>query len=221
MVPSPAPGWVDERVRAMSMWRLVLWRHGETDYNASGRMQGQLDSDLTDIGRQQARFAVSALARFDPAVLVTSDLRRARDTAAEFSRVSGVPVRVDKRLRETNLGQWQGKTAAEIDAGWPGDRARWQADPTWAPPGGEPRIDVAARAEELVAELDGEFSGRTVLLCAHGGLIAALVGHLLGLPLPNWPQLGGIDNCHWTVLRRRPDGDQRWRLISYNAGITG
>ncbi|WP_020498072.1 histidine phosphatase family protein [Sciscionella marina] len=205
----------------MSMWRLVLWRHGETDYNAGGRMQGQLDSALTEIGWQQARFAVPALARFDPVVLVSSDLRRARDTAGVFASASEVPFRVDKRLRETNLGEWQGKTAEEVDAIWPGDRVHWQNDATWAPPGGEARIEVAARAEELVGELDTEYPGQTVLLCAHGGLITALVSHLLGLPVPNWPQLGGISNCHWTVLRRRTEGDGRWRLISYNAGITG
>lgn len=203
------------------MWRLVLWRHGETDYNASGRMQGQLDSPLTEIGRQQARFAVPALVRFDPAALVCSDLCRARETAEEFTAATGVPLRVDKRLRETNLGQWQGKTADEVDASWPGERARWQEDPAWAPPGGETRTEVALRAEELVGELDVTYPGQTVLLCAHGGLITALVSHLLGLPLPNWPQLGGITNCHWTVLRRRPRGEGRWRLITYNAGITG
>lgn len=205
----------------MSMWRLVLWRHGETDYNASGRMQGQLDSALTEVGWHQARFAVPALARFDPAVLISSDLQRARDTAGVFADATGVPLRVDKRLRETNLGEWQGLTGAEVDEKWPGDRVRWQGDATWAPPGGEARTEVARRAEELIGELDSEYPEQTVLLCAHGGLITAVVSHLLELALANWSQLGGISNCHWTVLRRRPDGDRRWRLISYNAGITG
>jgi broad specificity phosphatase PhoE len=195
----------------------VLWRHGETDYNATGRMQGHLDSVLTEIGRNQARFAVPALARFDPELVVASDLRRALDTATVFTEVSGVPLRVDKRLRETHLGRWQGKTAAEVDAA---ALATWREDPTWAPPEGETRVEVAARASELVDELDREFSS-TVLLCAHGGLISSLVARLLRLPVANWPQLGGISNCHWTILNRRPGGDGRWRLSAYNAGITG
>lgn len=204
----------------MSLPRLVLWRHGETDYNANSRMQGHLDSALTEVGWNQARFAVPALVRFTPELVVASDLRRATDTATVFTEASGVPLRIEKRLRETHLGLWQGKTGAEVDTKWPDGRRRWRDDPTWAPPAGETRLEVAARAGELVAELDTEIDG-TVLLCTHGGLITALVGHLLGLPANNWPQLGGIGNCHWTVLARRDIDNGPWRLITYNAGITG
>lgn len=201
----------------MSLRQLVLWRHGETTYNAEGRMQGQLDSELTEIGWNQARFAVPALARFDPDVVVASDLRRATDTAAVFARAAGMPLRLDKRLRETNLGEWQGRTGAEVDRDWPGARETWYSDPGWAPPSGETKFQVAERAREVVAELDGEFTG-TALLGTHGGLINALVASLLGLTPEVWLQLGGISNCHWTVLARR---DERWRLHAYNVGITG
>jgi probable phosphoglycerate mutase len=203
----------------VTLGRLVLWRHGETDYNAEGRMQGHLDAALTETGWNQARFAVPALARFDPEIVVASDLRRATDTATVFSEASGVPLRLDKRLRETNLGLWQGLTAAEIDAGWPGARRTWQQDSTFPPPDGETKIEVAARAAELVAELALERSG-TTLLCAHGGLINGLTAHLLDLPVPLWPRVSGLGNCHWTVLTRRP-GDGPWRLDVHNAGITG
>lgn len=204
----------------MTLARLVLWRHGETDYNASGRMQGHLDSNLTEVGWNQARFAVPALTRFAPDVVVASDLRRAMDTATVFSTASGVPLQMDKRLRETHLGQWQGKTSAEVDAQWPGSRKLWQTDPTWTPPGGESRVEVAARAAEVVADLDRDADG-TALLCAHGGLIVALTAQLLELPLACWSLLGGIGNCHWTVLSRRKTSGLAWRLIAYNAGITG
>jgi glucosyl-3-phosphoglycerate phosphatase len=197
-----------------------MWRHGETDYNATGRMQGHLDSALTDVGRNQARFAVPALARFSPEIVVTSDLRRAMDTATTFTETTGVPLRVDKRLRETNLGLWQGMTSAEVDEQWPGARQQWQTDPTWTPPGGESRLEVAARAAEVVGDLD-ETTDDTAVLCAHGGLIAALTGHLLELPITAWAKLGGIGNCHWTVLARRGSSGLAWRLRVYNAGITG
>jgi len=203
----------------VTLRRLVLWRHGETDYNASGRMQGHVDSCLTETGWNQARFAVSVLAGFEPQIVVTSDLRRAMDTATVFTDVTGVPLRVDERLRETYLGKWQGLTAAEVESEWPGGMYSWQTDPTWGPPGGETKIDVAARAADVVEEVDSQFDD-TVMLCAHGGLITALTGRLLELPEPNWMQLGGIGNCHWTVLSRRPAGDGRWRLSAYNAGIT-
>ncbi len=203
----------------MTLRRVVLWRHGETDHNAAGRWQGHLDSALTPTGWNQARFAVPALARFDPQIVVASDLRRALDTATVFTEATGVPLRIDKRLRETNLGLWQGLNFAEVEAQWPGGTATWQQDASTAPPEGETRIEVAARAGELVNELDEEFSD-TAMLATHGGLITGLVGSLLGLPVQSWPQLAGIGNCHWTVLTRRT-GQTQWRLSVYNAGITG
>ncbi|AXB47763.1 histidine phosphatase family protein [Amycolatopsis albispora] len=198
--------------------RLVLWRHGETDYNAAGRMQGHLDSALTQVGWNQARFAAPALARFSPELVIASDLHRATDTATVLTEAIGVPLRIDKRLRETHLGEWQGLTGAEVDAKYPGERDLWRTDATWAPPGGESRVDVADRAYEVVADLMAADAGHTVLLAAHGGLITALTARLLGLPVEAWPTLGGISNCHWVELGRRND---MWRLIAYNAGITG
>ncbi|UJW32273.1 histidine phosphatase family protein [Saccharothrix sp. AJ9571] len=198
--------------------RLVLWRHGETDYNAAGRMQGHLDSALTQVGWNQARFAAPALARFSPDLVIASDLHRATDTATVLTEAIGVPLRIDKRLRETHLGEWQGLTGAEVDAAYPGERDLWRTDATWAPPGGESRVDVADRAYEVVADLVAAGTGPTVLLAAHGGLIIALTARLLGLPVEVWPTLGGIGNCHWVELGRRND---MWRLHVYNAGITG
>ncbi|MBY8849765.1 histidine phosphatase family protein [Saccharothrix longispora] len=203
----------------MTLNRLVLWRHGETDYNATGRMQGHLDSVLTETGWNQARFAVPVLTGFAPELVVASDLRRAQDTATVFTRATGVALRIDERLRETNLGKWQGLTSAEVDVEWPGAMEVWRADGTFAPPEGETRVEVAERALAVVHDVDEEFSG-TVMLCAHGGLISALTGRLLELPVDRWALLGGIGNCHWTVFTRRPDGDGRWRLSSYNAGST-
>jgi len=203
----------------VTLRRLVLWRHGETDYNAAGRMQGHLDSALTEVGWNQARFAAPALARFEPALVISSDLHRAMDTATVLTEAIGVPLRIDKRLRETHLGDWQGLTGAEVDAGWPGDRNTWRVDATWAPPGGESRVDVADRAAEVVTDLlAGDGTGETVLLAAHGGLITALTGRLLDLPVTAWPQLGGIGNCHWVELGLR---DGAWRLHAYNAGMHG
>ncbi|MQA62345.1 MAG: histidine phosphatase family protein [Actinophytocola sp.] len=199
------------------MRRLVLWRHGETTYNAIGRMQGHIDSELTSVGWNQAKFAVPALARFTPDLVIASDLRRATDTATVLADGIGVPLRIDKRLRETHLGEWQGLTGDEVDAGWPGDRERWRDDATWAPPGGESRVDVAKRSYEVVADLE-RGSDEIVLLAAHGGLIVALTARLLELPLPHWSMLGGVSNCHWVELQRRETG---WRLHAYNAGMTG
>ena len=196
----------------MTLRRLVLWRHGETDYNAALRMQGQLDSQLTAKGLAQARRAALVLAALAPDVLVTSDLSRAADTAAVLAAETGLPLRVDRRLRETHLGKWQGLTHGDVDAAWPGGIQIWRGNPEWAPPSGETRVEVARRAAQLVGELDGTAHG-TAVLCTHGGLIAGLTPLLLALPVPCWPAFGGISNCHWTVLLRRGTD---WRLESYN-----
>jgi broad specificity phosphatase PhoE len=199
--------------------RMVLLRHGETEYNATGRLQGHIDSVLTETGREQARAAVPALMRFCPELAVTSDLRRAAETAEVFSEISGVPLRSDKRLRETHVGAWQGLTGDEVDERWPGGLQAWR-EPTWSPPGWEARVEVAARTCELIGELDAELAG-TALLCAHGGTIGATTARLLGLPLRHWPVFAGMGNCHWTVLARSRGQAARWRLVTYNAAVTG
>ncbi len=203
----------------MTLDRLVLWRHGETDFNAAGRIQGHLDTALTEAGRAQANLAAPVIVSFEPQVAVGSDLRRAAATAAAFTELSGMAVPHDKRLRETHLGEWQGLSGAEVEHGWPGAMGTWRADPTWAPPGGESRVEVAARGFEVVSELDAAHGG-TALLCAHGGLITGLTARLLGWPHELWPGLGGVANCHWVVLSRR-GGSRQWRLITYNGGVPG
>ncbi|MDO3398794.1 histidine phosphatase family protein [Mycolicibacterium neoaurum] len=209
----------------MTVRRLVLLRHGQTEWNAGSRMQGQLDTDLTDLGRNQAAAAAEVLAKRQPVAIVSSDLRRALDTATALGDRAGVPVRVDQRLRETHLGDWQGLTHIEVDERAPGARLAWRDDARWAPHGGESRVDVAARSvplvdELLVAESDwgADGSDRPVVLVAHGGLIAALTGALLDLPVDHWPVLGGMGNASWAQLSGHPvDGRLTWRLDVWNA----
>lgn len=217
----------------MTVRRLVMLRHGQTAFNFGSRMQGQLDTELTELGHAQAVAAAEALAKQQPLLIVSSDLRRAYDTAVALQQHTGLPVRADDRLRETHLGDWQGLTHAEIDASVPGARLAWRDDATWAPHGGENRIDVADRSLPLVTELvagepgwgaDDE-PGRPVVLVAHGGLIAALTAALLRLPVRNWPALGGMGNASWTQLSGHSESGAaaddfdaiRWRLDVWNA----
>jgi glucosyl-3-phosphoglycerate phosphatase len=210
--------------------RLVMLRHGQTEFNAGSRMQGQLDTELSDLGRAQAVAAAEVLGKRQPLALVSSDLRRAYDTAVALSEQTGLPVQVDTRLRETHLGDWQGMTHAEVDAEAPGARQAWREDATWAPHGGESRVDVAGRSLPVVAGLiaaQAEWGAgepeRPLVLVAHGGLIAALTGALLGLPVDNWPVLGGMGNASWAQLSgHSADGSSslehiRWRLDVWNA----
>lgn len=208
----------------MTLRRLVLLRHGQTDYNASGRMQGHLDSHLTPEGLAQAAVVAPEVARLKPTRVISSDLRRAADTAAVVAEACGVPVEIDPRLRETHLGEWQGRTVGDIEATWPGAIAVWRQDPSWAPPGGESRLEVVRRCTPVVDEVDDALAdgseSSTAVLVAHGGMIAGLVCGLLAMPIESWPAIGGIGNCRWAALARRAD-HPRWRLVGYNVGTEG
>ncbi len=208
----------------MRVRHLVLLRHGQTEFNAGSRMQGQLDTELSDLGRAQAAAAAEVLAKRSPLAIVSSDLRRAYDTAVTLADCSDLEVRVDARLRETHLGDWQGLTHQQVDALAPGARQVWREDATCAPHGGESRIDVADRSLPLVAELLAGEPGwgiddpqRPLVLGAHGGLIAALTGALLDLPVGSWPVFGSMGNASWTQLSAHGDADVRWRLDVWNA----
>ena len=214
----------------MRVRRLVMLRHGQTEFNAGSRMQGQLDTELSDLGRAQAVAAAEVLGKREPLMIVSSDLRRAFDTAIVLGEVTGLPVEVDARLRETHLGDWQGMTHVEVDDEAPGARQAWRDDATWAPHGGESRVDVAGRSLPVIAELvasqpewGADEPDRPVVVVAHGGLIAGLTAALLGLPVVNWPALGGMGNASWAQLSgHSADGafsfdDIRWRLDVWNA----
>ncbi|GBE65042.1 glucosyl-3-phosphoglycerate phosphatase [Mycobacterium sp. MFM001] len=211
----------------MKIRRLLMLRHGQTDFNLGSRMQGQLDTELSELGRAQAVAAAEVLSKHQPLLIVSSDLRRAYDTAVVLGERTGLQLRVDNRLRETHLGDWQGMTHTQIDAAAPGARLAWREDATWAPHGGESRVDVADRSMPLIGELvtgEPEWGAdeRPVVLVAHGGLIAALTAALLRLPVENWPALGGMGNASWTQLSGHSDDDAdldgiSWRLDVWNA----
>ncbi|WJY90291.1 histidine phosphatase family protein [Corynebacterium confusum] len=187
--------------------RLILIRHGQTTYNATGRMQGHLDTELSETGYAQARAAGELLRGEGVAKIVASDLRRAAETARVVGEALGLDYQTDPRLRETNLGNWQGMSSAEVDEQFPGARALWRHDATWAPPEGESRVQVAERARPVIDELMESFqdwNGRALLVVAHGGAIAALTCHLLGLEHRQYGALSGLKNTHWAQLTARP-----------------
>lgn len=202
----------------MSLESLILLRHGQTDWNVEFRMQGHTDIPLNAAGQFQAAAAAPSVAALGAEVIVSSDLSRARETAGFVAGLLKLPVQIDRRLRETHLGDWESLTRDDLQAGWPGLWEQWRGTTAHArPPGGESRWEVAQRGAEVVAELDaGE--AKTALLVAHGGLIVGLTGFLLELPDPVWSKLIGLNNCHWVVLHRR---QQSWSLHTYNAGLGG
>jgi broad specificity phosphatase PhoE len=207
----------------VTLRRVVLLRHGQTDYNVAGRMQGHIDSQLTEEGREQALRAAPVLGAMPFDRIVSSDLTRAVDTANTIADVLGLPVKLDPRLRETHLGEWQGRRVDEVEVDYPGQIAEWRGDPRWTPPGGESRVDVVRRSLPVVEEIDVDLAeepgAQSLLIVAHGGMIGGMVSGLLDLPEPVWPIIGGMGNCKWAVVARRAD-HPRWRLSGYNIGVT-
>jgi broad specificity phosphatase PhoE len=183
--------------------RLIIVRHGESTWNADERLQGQLDPPLSARGRAQARALTGIVDGVPADRIVCSDLGRARQTA----ELMGVqPARYDPRWREIDVGEWGGRTAAEIDA--QGDElTNWRGGPRRAPDG-EPWTAFAARvsgaADELIA------AGGTWLVVSHGGCVRAVAAHLTGADALH---LGSPPNASATVfeLGARP------RLLVYGS----
>ena len=200
------------------MKRLILVRHGQTDWNVARRLQGASDIPLNDTGRAQARAARDGLwAELSPAPLVVaSHLDRAQETARILCEGRGIDVKADARLGERAYGVWEGLEADQREIDFPEEFARWQA-------GHEPRIDgyethaqLAKRVLEAAVEwTDAAPEGADVVFVSHGSAGRMLLLEMLGLPLVG-RTLGHLENCAWSRVVRRTDG--RWQLERHNAG---
>lgn len=177
--------------------RALLVRHGQSEWNAAGRWQGQADPPLSDLGRRQARSAALAMGAVD--AVFASDLRRAAETAAIIAGELGIgPVLVDEGFRERDAGEWSGLTRDEIERGWPGyldppadEHAGF--GPSTAPrrpPGWETDASVLERAVAALGRVHDTVGDGDALVITHGGLIYVLEGHL-GAPFARLANGGG------------------------------
>jgi probable phosphoglycerate mutase len=165
----------------MQSTRILLVRHGETDWNATGRIQGHSDTPLNAAGRRQAQLTARRLAREPIQALYSSDLARAHETATIIGVPLGLTVITSRRLRERQYGAWEGLTAAEIQAQYPEQYALWRARSTdFAPPEGETRSQLLARALSELQTIAGQHAGEVVAVVTHGGLCYVLISHIVG-----------------------------------------
>jgi len=196
---------------------VVLLRHGRTAHNASGRIQGQLDVALDDVGLAQAAAVAPILAEAAPYAVITSDLSRASATAAALATRVGVPLVADARLREIGLGRWEGLTIDEARAQYPDEHAAWHAGEDVRRGGGETYREAGDRAAASVREhLEDAPEGGTLVAVTHGGTARGALGVLLDLPLLDWWRLAPLGNTCWSVL---VEGDRGWRLERHNTGL--
>ena len=198
--------------------RVVFWRHGRTDWNASTRFQGQANSDLDAVGIQQAQAAAIELAKLNPAIVMSSDLKRAHDTALHLADRVNKDIILDAGLRETDVGLWEGMYRADIEREHTEDLAQWIAG-TNIRPGkhGETRTEVAARVR---ASIDRGLAmlepGQTMVCVTHGASAMSGVASLLDLPLEMWPVFWVMPNCSWsTVIEVLTPTGGSWRLLEY------
>ena len=195
------------------MTRVVAVRHGETDWNRTGRMQGWAPVELNDTGREQATAAAAWLAdRYDVDRVVTSDLPRARETADHIAAAVDAPLTATPAWRERDLGVYQGLPYDEVAARFPefglDETAYRAADRT--PESGESLREMADR---VTAAFDGLAGDGTVLVVAHGGPLCALLGHVKGMSLPAALSAHHLDNCGVSEFDA---GDGEARVVSEN-----
>jgi broad specificity phosphatase PhoE len=197
--------------------RLILWRHGRTEWNAAGRFQGRMDPPLDEVGRGQAVDAaphlIASAALGADTVVVSSDLERAADTAAALTGLLGVQLRLDPRLREHGMGTWEGLTRDEVSDRYPDQYADWLAGRPVQGRGGEEPAEVADRALAAVADLP---SAPVAVVVTHGGTSGRLIERLLGLGPEQRRVFGPLGNCAWSELQEQSGS---WRLMRHNTGV--
>ena len=205
--------------------RLILLRHGQTEWNLHGRAQGHADISLAEVGRGQAEAAAPYVAAYGPTRLWSSDLSRARETAECLAAATGLPIETSEAFREYSVGERTGMTLAEFAAAFPEQYVAWQAGERDAVGGGETDADVLTRflpaLDAMLADLP---AGECGVLVSHGAVLKRVLVQFLGLGAGAYDQLVGLGNCHWVELEESHSavsvgafsGDVRWRLRGYN-----
>lgn len=197
--------------------RIVVLRHGETHHNVQGVWQGQLDSELSPRGHEQAKAAAQALSALSPSLVVASDLQRAALTGQDVAAVCGIPLTLDERWREIHVGEWSGMPSASVWEQHPEDMDRlMRGEDFRRGVHGESVADVARRVRAaLVDLLAGMSAGDCAVVATHGVAGRTTVAELVGLDHAQaWCILAGLGNCHWAELF---EGERGWRIQTWNA----
>ncbi|MDX1623688.1 MAG: histidine phosphatase family protein [Gemmatimonadota bacterium] len=191
--------------------RILLVRHGETEWNREDRWQGSgSDVPLNDRGRNQAREVAEAISGRDASALYSSDLQRALETARIVGDRLGLEPRVDSAFREMNHGHWEGRTKAEILEGWSAEYHAFEADPRGVRrPGGDSYGDLADRLWPALEEVADRHRAARAIVVTHGGPIRLVLADVLGRPLAERDAFG-VDNGSWFEVERSGAG---WRVL--------
>lgn len=184
--------------------KLYLIRHGQTDWNIQGKIQGSHDIPLNETGRKQAESVAKGMESRPVARIFSSTLKRAAETAEEIARIQEVEITYMKELIEVEFGKWEGLTWDEIQREYPAEFERWSLNPVdVAPPGGETQTQVMKRCVSVVEEILKRTNGREdTAIVSHGATIAYLVAYMMR----NHPEEAEIivDNASITTVNYNP-----------------
>ena len=195
----------------MTRWYLV--RHGVTDWNSDGRLQGQTDIPLSETGREHGRLTAKRLAGTPFAAAYASDLVRAQETASIVLDERIVLLSLAPELRELNYGEWEGRTFKWVEEGNPsGSIQNIANNPDFAPPGGESTAQLYERVMGVAPRLSAAHGDDDLLVVGHGGSLRALAVGMLGLPTASLWRMG-TSTASVSILRRREEG---WQLELWN-----
>ena len=200
-MPEGAPDAVPD---FLPVTTVVVIRHGQTTWGALGRYAGWEDVPLTDLGWEQARAVAERVGRLRPAAVVTSPLRRCRDTA-EVIADDRIPVVDAPGLVDGRLGEWTGFTVDQIAQQWPDQFSHWRSDAGAAPPGGESFDEIRVRSVAAMTQALVDHAGRTVVLVTHSATTKMLLAHALDVPSAVAYRLR-IDNASFSVFTLDTDG---------------
>lgn len=194
----------------MTVNRIVIIRPGETDWNRTGRWQGWVAAPLSEHGRLQAQKLANFIRHIGLGALYTSDLRRAVETADLLAEQLGYSPIPDARLRERNIGNWQGLTLAEMQAWYPEEYQTLLADPdAFKVPGGESRAEVRQRMVSAFEDILAQDKSERVGIVSHTTAVRLLLEHLI----PNFDQRGaGLENTSVTTIVCDENGD--WSVVA-------
>lgn len=194
--------------------RLLLARHGQTEWHHDNRYAGRSDIALTRIGRREAEILAWRAREEEPVSIICSPLIRAIDTARPVAAACGVELEVEERLREIDFGAWEGITLEEVRKDNPDLVDKFERDSDDAPfPDGEPLSNAAVRALEVYGDLHRRYGGQTVLVVAHNTLLRLSLCAMLGMPLRDYrKRLPRLVNAAISEVRFGSEGGALYSL---------
>jgi broad specificity phosphatase PhoE len=189
-------------------------RHGETEWNAEGRLCGRTDVPLSEVGRRQAQLLAARLEAVPVEALYSSPLGRALETARQIGLAIGHESVVDRRLVELNYGAWEGRTFDEIKRSTPAAYRDWDADPArLAPPEGETGLQLVERLTPFLAELALRHQQGKVVVVCHKTVCRLLACHIMGISPAEYRKRIPMDNAALNVFETR---EGKWQVVALN-----